>query len=160
MGLPERLADLLSRKRIPRTEVAYYTMWLLSAKDCEQLRLKNEALEKSSLQMMVTQAYMEATGIWNCRGIIGASGHTALLYVTMLYLVGSKLAHDSFTHAELVEQDVILPPLQPGAGKTSERIKKWVELLQTKPNLQECIVKATKWKEGWIPERCAHLQVV
>ena len=58
MGLPKKLADLLSRKKIPRMEVAYYIMCALSAKEYEQLRLKHEALERSSLQTMVTRAYM------------------------------------------------------------------------------------------------------
>jgi hypothetical protein len=81
-GLPEHVAGLLSVPKVPRGEVAASVLTLLQKKDNERLRLKNAANTKDHLLQQVTRRYLQLKGMFNSRGIMGASCTHHYLLVT------------------------------------------------------------------------------
>ena len=47
-------------------------------------------------------------------------------------------------------------PQEPGAPSQSQRVRKWMTILDQHADLQHCITSRTHWKSTSIPERYVH----
>ena len=141
LGLPLDVASLLSRKEVPRSEVAGLVTSHLLEKEQKLAELQRNGQRKVYADKDLSEAYLRLKGHKNAVSMLGEACSPLPSSSTALLLVVLQPCPWGAEHVEHVEREACLPLLcQPGEpGRTeeeSDRIRIWKAFMASNPTLE------------------------